>query len=110
MSHDLNNMSRKELEKLRKDVEHAIETVADRERQAAIAAVEKAAAEHGFSLSELASDLSGKGRKGARNKPKSPAKYRNPQNPEQTWSGRGRKPGWIVEAESAGRNVSDFEI
>ncbi|MDS4040030.1 MAG: H-NS histone family protein [Candidatus Competibacter sp.] len=22
-------------------------------------------------------------------------KYRNPENPEQTWTGRGKKPGWL---------------
>ena len=25
-------------------------------------------------------------------------KYRNPNNPEQTWSGRGKKPKWYIEA------------
>ncbi|MCC6135011.1 MAG: H-NS histone family protein [Candidatus Contendobacter sp.] len=25
-------------------------------------------------------------------------KYRNPANPEQTWTGRGKKPGWLRDA------------
>lgn len=25
-------------------------------------------------------------------------KYRNPANPEQTWTGRGKKPGWLKQA------------
>jgi len=25
------------------------------------------------------------------------AKYRNPANPEQTWTGRGKKPGWLTD-------------
>ena len=25
------------------------------------------------------------------------AKYRNPANPDQTWTGRGKKPGWLTE-------------
>lgn len=25
------------------------------------------------------------------------AKYRNPANPEQTWTGRGKKPAWLTE-------------
>lgn len=110
MNPDLNNMSRKELEKLKRDVDRALSTVEDRERQAALAAAEKAAAEHGFSLAELASDLGAKGRKSGRGKAKTPPKYRNPENPDQTWSGRGRKPGWIVEAEAAGRDIADFAI
>lgn len=46
----------------------------------------------GFSLSELFGDR----RKGKRG----PAtiKYRNPKDPTQTWTGRGRKPSWLVDA------------
>jgi DNA-binding protein H-NS len=107
MTMDLNAMSRTELTKLRSDVEKALATLADRERRAAIAAAEKAAAEFGFSLAELTANGAVSAKRG---KPKSAPKYRNPADPEQTWSGRGRKPGWIVEAESAGRAISDFAI
>jgi DNA-binding protein H-NS len=110
MTSDINTMSRKELEKLKIEVEKALETVAYRERKAAIEAAEKAAAAHGFTLAELSGDLDAKGRKNARGKPKSPAKYRNPENGDQTWSGRGRKPGWIVEAETAGTDIDAFAI
>ncbi len=107
MTIDLHSMSRKELAKLRSDVDRAIATVSDRERKAAFDAAEKAAAEHGFSLSELTGIA---GAKAGRTKPKSPAKYRNPSNADETWSGRGRKPRWILEAEAAGRAISDFAI
>ncbi len=103
---DLDSMSRSELVKLRADVDKAISSLADRERRKAIEAAEKAAAEHGFSLAELTgAPLSSK-----RGKSKSPAKYRNPADASQTWSGRGRKPRWIIEAAAAGRDLSDFEI
>ena len=39
------------------------------------------------------SDLFGKGRKGT-----VAPKYRNPKNPDETWTGRGRKPLWMVKA------------
>ncbi len=106
MSVDLLSMSRKELETLRKDVDKALSTVAERERKAALEAAERVAAEHGFSLAQL----TGAAGTAKRGKAKSPAKYRNPANPDQTWSGRGRKPGWITEAEAAGRPISDFLI
>lgn len=106
MTNDLHEMSRKELEKLRKDIDEALSTVSQRERKAALDAAEKAAAEHGYSLSELAESAS----KGRKTKTKNPPKYRNPEDPTQTWSGRGRKPRWINEAEAAGRPISDFEI
>jgi len=41
---------------------------------------------------------------------KAAPKYRNPSDPEQTWSGRGRKPGWLVTALEAGVDISDLEI
>lgn len=41
---------------------------------------------------------------------KTPApKYRNPANPEQTWSGRGKQPAWVVEALSGPFVLADLE-
>ena len=37
---------------------------------------------------------------------KVPAKYRNPANPEQAWSGRGRTPLWVQELQNAGQLAS----
>jgi DNA-binding protein H-NS len=105
---DLNSMSRKDLMKLRADVDKALAGVAERERRAALDAAERAVAEHGFSLSELTGMSPPRG-KGGR-KSKGPAKYRNPADPEQTWSGKGRRPAWINEAEAAGRDIADFLI
>jgi DNA-binding protein H-NS len=107
MTIELNSLNRQELMKLRADVDKALSTLADREKRAAIEAAERVAAEHGFTLAEL---TAGGGAKLSRNKPKSPAKYRNPANGDETWSGRGRKPRWILDAEAAGRSISDFLI
>ena len=106
MATDLDKMSKDELMKLRKDVDRALDGVSDRERKAALDAAEKAARDHGFSLSELSGPATKKGK----TKSKSPAKFRNPENPDQTWSGRGRKPDWFKSAENAGKDVSKFAI
>lgn len=37
-------------------------------------------------------------------------KYRNPANPEQTWTGRGKKPGWLKQALDSGVKIEDFAI
>lgn len=37
-------------------------------------------------------------------------KYRNTDNNEETWTGRGRKPTWLVDALAAGRDLEDFAI
>jgi len=54
------------------------------------------AKEHGFEIS----DLFGKGRNG---KGSVAVKYRDPHNPENTWTGRGRMPRWLVAATKAGK-------
>lgn len=113
MSKDLNAMSRDELlehkKSLQKEinaVEKALSTLKDRERKAALAAAEKAAAEHGFSLAELA----GLGGRSTRAKTVSAPKYRNPADPDQTWTGRGRRPDWIRDALEKGADLAKFEI
>jgi DNA-binding protein H-NS len=54
------------------------------------------AKEHGFEIS----DLFGKGRNG---KASVAVKYRDPHNPENTWTGRGRMPRWLVAATKGGK-------
>lgn len=105
MAIDLSAMSRKELLELRANVDAALKDAEQRERREALEAAEKAAAEFGFSLAELSPEAKKGGKTG-----KAAAKYRNPANPEQTWSGRGRKPQWIHEALTSGADISDLEI
>lgn len=107
MQNDLHTMTRAQLVKLRADVDKAISTLADRERRAAIEAAEKAAAAHGFTLAQLTGTNGEKprGRKSA-----AAAKYRNPANPAQTWSGRGRRPDWVNAALAQGKGLTDLAI
>lgn len=42
--------------------------------------------------------------------PKVLPKYRNPSDPTERWSGRGKKPRWLVAALQAGRKLEDFKI
>ena len=37
-------------------------------------------------------------------------KYQNPAVPTETWSGRGKRPRWLVSALKAGGTVEDFRI
>jgi DNA-binding protein H-NS len=39
-----------------------------------------------------------------------PPKYRNPQNPEETWAGRGLRPKWLTAAIKGGKLADDFLI
>ena len=42
--------------------------------------------------------------------PKVFPKYQNSRAPFETWSGRGKRPRWLVSALKAGNKVEDFEI
>lgn len=35
-------------------------------------------------------------------------KYRNPEDPRQTWTGRGKRPKWLNDALASGKNLDDF--
>ena len=37
-------------------------------------------------------------------------KYRNSQKPYETWSGRGKRPRWLVAAMKSGRKIDEFRI
>jgi DNA-binding protein H-NS len=99
---DLEKMSEKELKDLRSQVDKAIQSFGTRRLASARKAAEEAAAKHGFSLTELVG--------GKPAKPKSAARFRNPANESQTWSGRGRQPGWIKEGLAKGKKLDDFAI
>jgi DNA-binding protein H-NS len=37
-------------------------------------------------------------------------RFRNPSNPAQSWSGKGRMPKWLERALALGRTLEDYEI
>src|SRR6478752_5562591 len=50
------------------------------------------------------------GRRARRKYPKVLPKYVNPSVPEETWSGRGKQPRWLVAALQSGRDLEEFRI
>ena len=112
MNPDLKSMTRKELEKLQASVEKALARVTENEKKAARAAAEKAAAAHGFSLAEITNSAPAKRGPKPKAGPKtiSPAKYKNPSDPTQTWTGKGRQPQWFKAAIKAGTSPDNMEI
>ena len=101
---DLDALSRDELARMRKDIDKALKTVEERKRKEALAAADAAAREKGFSLAEL----TGTGPKKARQS--NPPKYRHPESPSLTWSGRGRQPAWYKELIAGGTPESALLI
>jgi DNA-binding protein H-NS len=37
-------------------------------------------------------------------------KFRNPENPSETWAGRGLRPRWLVAALKSGKKLEDFAV
>lgn len=107
MTLKLNEMSRKDLEKLAAEVQKALKAVEAAEKKMALEAAKKAAAEYGFSLSDITQTS---GRNTASAKAKRPPKYFNPKDKTQTWSGSGRQPFWFKDALKAGTDPSKMEI
>ncbi len=95
-------MSKDELVALQKDVAAAIKDFDKRKKKEDLIATQKAVQEFGFSLGEV----SGGCQTGAKVAPR----YRNPSNPDQTWTGRGRKPLWVVDALNSGKSLDDLAI
>lgn len=106
MTEDFNSMTLDELKALKKKVDKAIDSFETRRKQVAIEALQAAAKEQGFNLADLieAAQATGKPRGAAA------PKYANPHNKDETWSGRGRKPRWFVEATEAGKSPEDMAI
>lgn len=125
MKFDLKNLNRRQLERLRADVDKALDRIAETEKKEALKAAEKAAKAHGYSLAEL----TGKPVKAPAEKPATPRKapraaakntsdgrakvapkFRNPDNHDETWSGRGRAPKWVEAHIAKGGAKEDLAI
>ncbi|NVO21986.1 H-NS family nucleoid-associated regulatory protein [Donghicola mangrovi] len=104
MDIDLNSLDLSELKKLQKDVDKAINEYQDRRITEARTKLEAEARAMGFSLAEL---LDGKKKAAAA---KSPPRYRHPEDSSVTWTGRGRKPAWVIEHIESGKQMEDLEI
>ena len=99
----VDKLTLKELQELRTRVEKAIATAHERERTALRAKFEAMAQDAGFGINDLFGSRSTKGKTVA-------AKYMNPDNPSETWTGRGRKPNWLVAKLEKGKKMTDFAI
>ena len=108
MTVNLQEMSHKELLKLRDDIDSELKAAEKRERQQALQAAEDAAAKFGYSLDDLAAMAGSK--RGKTRRARSAPKFRNPSDHSQTWTGLGRKPQWFHDEMAKGTDVKQLEI
>jgi DNA-binding protein H-NS len=102
---DFNNLSETEIQALIGNAEKALKDRQSSKRKEVIAQIKDLAASIGVSV-----DIQEGERKSERKSSKVAARYRNPSNSLQTWTGRGLAPKWMQELLSSGRDKSEFEI
>jgi len=137
MAFDLSNLSPKDLDALISNAKQRKVALKKRKPVAAVREkLAKAAAVEGYSLDELFAGAAattpvttkragkrgakraakkstgkrGRPAAGARAGGKVPAKYRNPANPSEVWTGRGMAPRWMAEYLRQGKTKDDFLI
>ena len=106
MSYDLHHLSLEELHELAAKAQRALEDKRKESRRAVIAQIKELADSIGVSISITDGDRAVSARKGS----KVAAKYRNPHNFDQTWTGRGVKPRWLAALVNEGRQIEEFLI
>jgi DNA-binding protein H-NS len=108
VSKHISSMNFEELLAIKAKVEAAIDARIGEERRRLEASLKRL---DSLSQTMNANGSSRKVRKGtAKRRPLSP-KYRNPDNPKETWAGRGSRPRWLVAALKSGKKkLSDFTI
>lgn len=104
MSVNLGEMSLKELKDLQSQIAKAIGGFEDRKKKQAIAELEEKARQMGYSWAEITGSMP------VRKRSPAVAKYSNPSNVSETWSGRGRKPRWFVAALASGKKPEQMAI
>lgn len=100
---NLNNLSVEQLASIQKDAQALIKSKQKEQIGEAYIKFQQIAKELGVSVEEIVK--LGKG-----TKVKRPAKYQNPSDKSQTWSGQGRKPQWLAEALEKGKKLEDYLI
>jgi DNA-binding protein H-NS len=102
---NIDKLTLKELNELEHRVKKAIVTAKERERAETRAKMQELAEQSGFTVAELFG-TGGRGGKGG----KVAVKYRNKDNPSETWTGRGRQPKWLAAALKKGAKLQDFAL
>lgn len=122
---DLSTQSLPELRRLLSRIEAEIRRRNDTTRRNLLKRMQKMASDEGLTLEDIlpasarastaGTQAAGEKktvRKPAAKKPKSAPviKYRNPANPEQGWTGHGRRPNWALEWVAQGKDLQDLAV
>lgn len=100
---DLSKLSIEELQNLARDIETEVVNRRVMEKERVLNQMRDLANSLGLSLEEFL-------RQEGISSNTVAVKYRHPENPNLTWSGRGKRPTWMNEALASGRTLEEFLI
>lgn len=109
---DLSKLSIEELETLARDAQAEIVARKEAERERVLQQMRELAGSLGMTLEEVLRQAKRSGGAGAGGGAGSgvQAKYRHPDNPALTWSGRGKRPAWVAEALASGKSLEELMV
>jgi DNA-binding protein H-NS len=100
---DLSRLSIEELQNLARDIEVEIVNRRVMEKERVLNQMRELASSLGMSLEEFL-------RQEGISSSQVPVKYRHPDNPTLSWSGRGKRPAWVNEALASGKTLEDLSV
>ena len=105
---DISNLSVEELKKLQIEAEVLIASKKDQAIEDAYTQILAIAENLGLSIEQILEFGTSKRKKTTRKSVE--PRYRSKANPEDTWTGRGKQPRWLVAELAKGRKLEDFLI
>ena len=108
---DLTQLTPEQLDVLEQDIPKERERRLNEARTHLRQHAEQLARELGLTADDLLQQEASVKTRTTRNTRKStPPKYQNPDNPAETWAGRGKRPAWVKAKLEAGMTLADMEI
>lgn len=104
---DTSEMTFAEMKEAHAELEKSMQAAKRAAQKDALAQIVQVAKDHDLTAEDIANAMKGKAKRSS--KPKAEPKYKDP-NSDATWTGKGRKPNWFVEAEEAGVDTDTMLI
>ena len=102
---DYQKLSESELQVVIDNAEKALKNIQANKRKDVIARIKELAASI-----DVFVDIHETDKKSTRKGVKVPVKYRHPEDPEKTWTGRGVMPSWLKALINQGHDRSEFKV
>jgi DNA-binding protein H-NS len=106
MTESITSLSERELSELIAKASRELESKRQSKRRETIAQIKDLAASIGVNVEIIDGEKKPASRQGTT----VPIKYRDPENPENVWTGRGVKPRWLSALLSQGRSLEEFQV